>query len=89
MPNLSVSAPAPQGAALVLPPGSSQSLPTTGYLRQRHVLKLIPVSRSTLWRWVKARLFPAPIKLSERVTAWRAEDIRRWIAEHGAASETT
>jgi prophage regulatory protein len=26
------------------------------------------------------------VKLSERVTVWRAEDIRRWIEQQGVAS---
>ena len=29
------------------------------------------------------RAFPEPVKLSERVTVWRAEDIRRWIEQQG------
>lgn len=59
-------------------------LPQTGYLRQWQVLSVVPVSKSTLWRRVRSRTFPAPVKLSVRVTAWRAEDVRRWIAEIGA-----
>jgi predicted DNA-binding transcriptional regulator AlpA len=59
-------------------------LPATGFVRQPLVLRLVPFSRSTLWRRVKAKSFPAPVKLSEGITAWRAEDIRLWIAEQGA-----
>ena len=33
-----------------------------------------------LWRKVKAGHFPKPVKLSERVTAWRVEDVRAWLA---------
>ena len=58
-------------------------LPDTGFLRQRQVLAFVPISKSTLWRQVRARSFPSPVKLSARVTAWRAEDVRRWITEHG------
>jgi len=36
---------------------------------------LIPVSKSTWWSEVKAGRYPAPVKLSKGVTAWRAEDI--------------
>lgn len=60
------------------------TLPATGFVRQPLVLRLVPFSRSTLWRRVKAKSFPAPVKLSEGITAWRAEDIRLWIAEQGA-----
>lgn len=61
-------------------------LPDTGFLRQPQVLSFVPISKSTLWRRVHARTFPEPVKLSERVTAWRAEDIRRWIEKQGVAS---
>jgi prophage regulatory protein len=40
---------------------------------------ILPFSSPTLWRMVKAGKFPAPVKLSERVTAWRVEDIRAWM----------
>lgn len=55
-------------------------LPETGFVRQRLLLRFVPFSKSTLWRRVKAGDFPAPVRLSAGVTAWRAEDVRRWIA---------
>lgn len=65
------------------PPVSTLTLPETGFLRQSQVLAFVPISKSTLWRRIQARTFPEPVKLSERVTVWRAEDIRRWIAQQG------
>jgi predicted DNA-binding transcriptional regulator AlpA len=62
---------------------SHLNLPDTGFLRQQQVLAFVPISKSTLWRRVQARTFPQPLKLSERVTVWRVEDIRHWIAKHG------
>jgi len=61
----------------------SPCLPDTGFLRQRQVLAFVPISKSTLWRHVRARSFPSPVKLSAGITAWRAEDVRRWITEQG------
>ena len=62
-----------------------QTVPASGFLRQRDILDhLVPVSASTLWRWVAAGRFPAPLKLSERVTAWRCEDVRAWLAQQAA-----
>ena len=55
------------------------ALPETGYLRLPEVLKLIPVSKTTWWEGIKSGRYPKGIKLSERVTAWRAEDIRALI----------
>lgn len=56
-------------------------LPETGFVRQRLLLRFVPFSKSTLWRRVKAGDFPAPVRLSVGVTAWRAEEIHRWIAD--------
>ena len=61
-----------------------QSLPETGFVRQPVVLAHVPFSKSTLWLRVKQRTFPAPLKLSPRVTVWKAEDVRRWIDEQAA-----
>ena len=35
----------------------------------------LPISRSHFLAQVKAGKYPAPVKLSERVTCWRSEDI--------------
>ena len=64
-------------------------IPETGFLRQPQVLVFVPISRSTLWRRVQAGTFPVPVKLSTRVTAWRAEDLRRWIADQSIGHGTT
>jgi predicted DNA-binding transcriptional regulator AlpA len=55
-------------------------LPQSGFVRQRLLLRFVPFSKSTLWRRVKAGDFPAPVRLSIGVTAWRAEEVHRWIA---------
>jgi prophage regulatory protein len=61
-------------------------LPTTGYVRQSQLIPgILPFSDSTLWRKVKAGEFPKPVKLSQRVTAWKAEDVRAWMAKQEAA----
>ena len=45
-------------------------------LRVKQILQIVPVSRSNWWAGVKALRYPQPIKLSEKVTVWRASDIR-------------
>jgi prophage regulatory protein len=48
-------------------------------LKTRPALKgRLPIHRNTLWRWVAAGQFPAPIKLSPGVTAWRLSDVEAW-----------
>lgn len=56
------------------------ALPETGFVRQSQLLVFVPFSKSTLWRRVDDGTFPAPVKLSSNVTAWRAEDVHRWMA---------
>lgn len=51
----------------------------SGFIRQQQLLDLLPFSSATLWRKVKASDFPAPLKLSKRVTAWRVEEVREWL----------
>ena len=60
-----------------------QQLPETGFLRLPEVLRLFPVSKSTWWAGVRANRYPKPIKIGERCTAWRAEDIRALIESAG------
>ncbi|WP_159876847.1 helix-turn-helix transcriptional regulator [Aquitalea denitrificans] len=62
------------------------ALPTTGFVRLADLRQIIPLSDSSIWRRVKAGTFPTPVKLSERVTAWRAEAIRAWLDEQGQAA---
>lgn len=54
-------------------------LPATGFLRLPEVLHYYPVSRSTWWAGVRSGRYPQPVKLGERCTAWRVEDIRDLI----------
>lgn len=64
-------------------PNLNGELPASGYVRQAQLIPaIIPFSSATFWRKVKAGTFPAPVKLSERVTAWRVEDIRAWMQTH-------
>lgn len=70
----------------------ANNLPETGFLRLPQILgdkkhgiaPIIPIGKSCWWAGVKSGRFPKPVKLSERVTAWRVEDIRALI---GASRE--
>ena len=55
------------------------NIPTTGFMRLPAVLAVIPVSKSTWWAKVKQGIYPQPVKLGIRTTAWRAEDIQALI----------
>ena len=62
---------------------SNPILPETGFIRLPQVLQLIPISRAGWWQGIKDGRYPKGVKLSENVTAWRVEDIRKLIRELG------
>jgi predicted DNA-binding transcriptional regulator AlpA len=73
-------------APVSLEQARKNKLAGTGPRRPRSgVAAIIPWSSATLWRKVKARQFPAPVKLSEGVTAWPVEAVRDWMAAKAAA----
>jgi prophage regulatory protein len=63
------------------------TLPETGFVRLSTILKIIPVGKSTWWVGVKSGRFPKPVKLGERITAWRAEDIRTLIEKSNTPTQ--
>ncbi|MBB6186188.1 AlpA family phage regulatory protein [Rhodanobacter sp. MP7CTX1] len=75
---------------------AAHTLPEVGYLRIWQIVgkpatdtapaipAIYPVSKSHFWAGVKAGRYPQPVKLGERITAWRVEQIRELI-ERGAA----
>jgi predicted DNA-binding transcriptional regulator AlpA len=70
-------------------------LPEMGLVRLHQILgdskrgvpPIVPVSKSTWWAGVRQGRFPQPIKLSEKCTCWRAEDIRALIGKIGGANQ--
>lgn len=68
---------------------SFDALPDSAFIRESQLVQSpkrpgtpapLPFSGPTLWRKVKNQTFPAPVKLSARVTAWKVGDVRAWIA---------
>ena len=53
------------------------NLPEVGYLRLSQILNIIPISKSAWWEGCRSGLYPKPVKLGPRTTAWRVEDIRK------------
>ena len=43
------------------------------------VCAITGLSRNTILRLVKAKLFPPPIRIGPRAVAWRWSDIRAWL----------
>lgn len=66
-------------------------LPEKGFLRLWQIIgdkdkgapALIPVGRTSFLNGVKSGKYPKPVKLGERTTAWKVQDIRNLIDSMG------
>ncbi len=67
----------------------TKTIPEIGFLRLRDIIDdrdnpgIIPVSRSSRYKGVAEGRYLKPVKLGERVSAWRVEDIRKLVEELG------
>ena len=70
------------------------ALPDSAFIREAQLVQSpkrpdtpapLPFSAPTLWRKVKAGTFPKPIKLSERVTAFKVGEVRAWMTAQATA----
>jgi predicted DNA-binding transcriptional regulator AlpA len=71
------------------------SRPDSGFIRARDLVRdpknpnrVVPldISLSTLNRYVKAGLFPKPIRLTKGVTVYKVGEVKEWIANLTAAA---
>ena len=51
------------------------------FLRTRELLKLLGISRSTLWEWRRIGHFPAGCQIGPHTLAWRESAVRAWMEE--------
>ncbi len=64
---------------MLISPMAPNTGSTTRYIRLREVLKIVPMSASSVWRLTANRDFPAPVKLSARITAWNRDEVMAWL----------
>ena len=48
--------------------------------RLPEVMARTGLARSTIYNWIALDQFPQPIKLGERISAWRASDLEAWLS---------
>jgi len=48
-------------------------------IRASEILKVFPVSKTTLWRLRRAGVLPKPVRLSARIVAWPESQIAELI----------
>jgi prophage regulatory protein len=60
----------PQDLTPVLRPGM--------LMRLKEVCRMLGVGSSTVYTWVAQGKFPRPMKIGQRASRWRAEEIQAW-----------
>lgn len=58
-----------------------------GMMRAKQVLELVPFGRASLWKFAKSGQFPAPIRVTGGITAWRNKDVIQWLEAQSAAND--
>ncbi len=53
-------------------------VPQVLLLRIDSVVRMTGLGRSTIYRLMSVEKFPAPVRLTTRVVAWRRTDLERW-----------
>lgn len=49
--------------------------------REPRVVTVSGLGRSTVWSFIKAGKFPAPVKIGERAIAWPSTAVLAWVRE--------
>ncbi|MFC4307607.1 helix-turn-helix transcriptional regulator [Steroidobacter flavus] len=57
-------------------------------LRLPQVIELTGLGRDSIYRLGNAGLFPRPRKISERASAWREDEIQKWIESRPLAGKS-
>lgn len=63
-----------------------QTPSTRRFGRLPEVQKAVPLSRSRIYELIADKRFPAPVKLSERASAWDLDEISAWLDARVAES---
>jgi len=69
----------------LITPTGFDDLPDMALIQLRPLMnfKVVPYSATTIWRKCRCGEFPAPIKVSKGITAWRVGDIRKYLSDIG------
>ena len=62
-------------------------LPPQGLSRAKDILPLLPFERASLWKSAKSGQFPAPIRITGGITAWRNAEVIAWLESQSASND--
>lgn len=56
-------------------------MPTSSLVSMKHATELTSLSRSTIYRRIADKRFPAPVSLGGSRIAFRKDELDRWISD--------
>jgi prophage regulatory protein len=54
-------------------------------IREQEVRNRTGLSRTTRWRLIQRKEFPAPVNISDHAVGWKESDIQAWIEARSRA----
>jgi prophage regulatory protein len=70
------------------PPGQSDLYSPLVY-RISTLVRILGLSRFTIYRWVRAGLFPKPINLGPHCSGWVADEVHAWVDARRAEANSS
>lgn len=58
---------------------NTSRVPEERLIRLQEILKLLPIGRTTFYRWIKEEKAPPPIKAGARISLWRRSEIEAMV----------
>lgn len=55
----------------------------TSHHRAKDILPFLPFGRTTLHEWSRDGRFPASVRLSPTMVAWKNSEVLEWLESHG------
>jgi prophage regulatory protein len=56
-------------------------MPDSKLVRLSGLQQIVPASKTTIWRWIRAGDFPPSIAIGPRARAWDLDEILAWVAK--------
>lgn len=66
----------------------SNALEDVAFMRLPEVKAVTGLSKTSIYELIRARSFPAPVRLGARAVAWVKAEIKEWAAERVRASRS-
>ncbi len=60
---------------------SIDTLPDSARVSDREIAQLVGIAPTTVWRWAKAGILPAPHRIGLRCTRWNLGEVRKALAQ--------